>query len=87
MAPGSKGITAFIIDKGKAGRAATLAPATVVSENTASIPAVVDVTQLAYFKVLGKGSVSQPIVVKAKIVSKIAERKIKVAGGAVMLTA
>ncbi|KAL8123420.1 large ribosomal subunit protein uL15x-like [Apium graveolens] len=48
---------------------------------------VLDVTQLGYFKVLGKGSVSKPIVVKAKLVSKIAERKIKEAGGAVVLTA
>ncbi|KAL8107170.1 hypothetical protein AgCh_023832 [Apium graveolens] len=42
-----------------------------------------DVTQLAYFKVFDKGSVSQPIIVNAKNVSKIAERKIKEAGGAV----
>ncbi|KAK1359665.1 Large subunit ribosomal protein L27Ae [Heracleum sosnowskyi] len=59
-----------------------------VKENASADKApVLDVTQLGYFKVLGKGSVSKPIVVKAKLVSKIAERKIKEAGGAVVLTA
>ncbi|KAI3765872.1 hypothetical protein L2E82_15918 [Cichorium intybus] len=50
---------------------------------------VVDVTQLGYFKVLGKGMVppSHPMVVKAKLISKTAEKKIKEAGGAVLLTA
>ncbi|KAJ6361932.1 hypothetical protein OIU78_002355 [Salix suchowensis] len=43
----------------------------------------------ATFKVLGKGFLpdKQPIVVKAKLISKIAEKKIKEAGGAVLLTA
>nr|GFC62757.1 60S ribosomal protein L27a-3 [Tanacetum cinerariifolium] len=50
---------------------------------------VVDVTHLGYFKVLGKGSVpvDRPMVVKAKLISKVAEKKIKEAGGAVVLTA
>ncbi|KAA8542228.1 hypothetical protein F0562_023380 [Nyssa sinensis] len=50
---------------------------------------MIDVTQFGYFKVLGKGVLpsSQPIVVKAKLVSKSAENKIKEAGGAVVLTA
>lgn len=50
---------------------------------------LVDVTQFGYFKVLGKGALpeNQPMVVKAKLVSKIAEKKIKEAGGAVVLTA
>ena len=48
---------------------------------------VLDVTQLGYFKVLGKGSLGKPVVVKAKLVSKTAEKKIKEAGGAVLLTA
>ncbi|OWM68514.1 hypothetical protein CDL15_Pgr023479 [Punica granatum] len=41
-----------------------------------------------YFKVLGKGVLpeQQPIVVKAKLVSKTAEKKIKEAGGAVVLS-
>ncbi|KAK2989738.1 hypothetical protein RJ640_030231 [Escallonia rubra] len=40
---------------------------------------VLDVTQLGYFKVLGKGVMNsaQPIVVKAKLISKTAEKKIK----------
>jgi large subunit ribosomal protein L27Ae len=38
--------------------------------------------------VLGKGKLpSKPIVVKAKLISKVAEKKIKAAGGAVVLTA
>ncbi|CAA3020309.1 60S ribosomal L27a-3 [Olea europaea subsp. europaea] len=50
---------------------------------------VIDVTQFGYFKVLGKGVLpeNQPVVVKAKLVSKIAEKKIKEAGGSVLLTA
>nr|XP_010939907.1 60S ribosomal protein L27a-3 [Elaeis guineensis]XP_010939908.1 60S ribosomal protein L27a-3 [Elaeis guineensis]XP_019710812.1 60S ribosomal protein L27a-3 [Elaeis guineensis] len=50
---------------------------------------MIDVTQFGYFKVLGKGMMppSFPVVVKAKLVSKIAEKKIKAAGGAVVLTA
>lgn len=54
----------------------------------AAVP-LIDVTQFGYFKVLGKGLLpeSQPVVVKAKLVSKIAEKKIKEAGGAVVLTA
>ena len=50
---------------------------------------VVDVSQFGYFKILGKGMLPRntPIVVKAKLISKVAEKKIKAAGGAVMLTA
>ncbi|KAL6007199.1 60S ribosomal protein L27a-3 [Asimina triloba] len=50
---------------------------------------LVDITQYGYFKLLGKGALpeGQPVVVKAKLVSKTAERKIKEAGGAVVLTA
>ena len=50
---------------------------------------LIDVTQFGYFKVLGKGVLpqNQPVVVKAKLISKIAEKKIKEAGGAVVLTA
>ena len=56
---------------------------------TAEAAPVVDVTKLGYFKVLGKGSlpVKKPIVVKAKFVSALAEKKIKAAGGAVVLVA
>ncbi len=50
---------------------------------------LIDVTQFGYFKVLGKGVLpeNQPVVVKAKLISKIAEKKIKENGGAVVLTA
>ncbi|KAL9666170.1 hypothetical protein QQ045_000494 [Rhodiola kirilowii] len=50
---------------------------------------VIDVTQFGYFKVLGKGMLpdSKPVVVKAKLISKTAEKRIKEAGGVVLLTA
>jgi large subunit ribosomal protein L27Ae len=49
---------------------------------------VLDVTKLGYFKVLGKGVLpSVPLVVKAKYFSKDAEKKIREAGGACVLTA
>lgn len=50
---------------------------------------VIDVTQFGYFKVLGKGVLpeNQALVVKSKLISKIAEKKIKENGGAVLLTA
>ncbi|KIY95849.1 60S ribosomal protein L27a-3 [Monoraphidium neglectum] len=49
---------------------------------------VIDVTKYGLFKVLGKGQLpAQPLVVKAKFFSKLAEKKIKEAGGAVVLTA
>lgn len=49
---------------------------------------VIDVTKLGYFKVLGKGRLPKmPLIVKAKFVSALAEKKIKDAGGAVVLTA
>lgn len=53
-----------------------------------SVAVVIDVTKYGISKVLGKGQLpSQPVVVKAKFVSKLAERKIKAVGGAVQLTA
>lgn len=49
---------------------------------------VIDVTKAGYFKVLGKGFLpAQPLVVKAKFFSKIAEKKIRAVGGACVLTA
>ena len=50
--------------------------------------AVIDVTKFGIFKVLGKGELpQQPLLVKAKFVSKLAESKIKQVGGAVQLVA
>ncbi|KAL8515237.1 hypothetical protein ACS0TY_014086 [Phlomoides rotata] len=50
---------------------------------------LISVTQFGYFKVLGKGLLpaDKPVVVKAKLISKNAEKKIKEAGGGVVLTA
>ena len=46
------------------------------------------VTEKGFFKVLGKGRLPKaPIVVKARYFSKLAEQKIKEAGGACILTA
>lgn len=57
------------------------------AKDTSSAP-VIDVTQHGYFKVLGKGELpAQPLVVRAKFVSKLAESKIKEVGGAVQLVA
>eukprot|EP00197_Chlamydomonas_leiostraca_P012144 CAMPEP_0202864364 /NCGR_PEP_ID=MMETSP1391-20130828/4628_1 /ASSEMBLY_ACC=CAM_ASM_000867 /TAXON_ID=1034604 /ORGANISM="Chlamydomonas leiostraca, Strain SAG 11-49" /LENGTH=147 /DNA_ID=CAMNT_0049544097 /DNA_START=54 /DNA_END=497 /DNA_ORIENTATION=+ len=53
-----------------------------------SVAAVIDVTKHGIFKVLGKGQLpAQPVVVKAKFFSKLAEKKIKEVGGACVLTA
>lgn len=49
---------------------------------------VIDITKFGKFKVLGKGQLpEQPVVVKAKFFSKLAEKKIKEVGGACVLTA
>ena len=49
---------------------------------------VLDLTDKGYFKVLGKGRLPDvPLIVKAKFFSKDAEKKIKAAGGAALLTA
>ncbi|KAG1676050.1 hypothetical protein FOA52_014915 [Chlamydomonas sp. UWO 241] len=53
-----------------------------------TVAAVIDVTKFGIFKVLGKGELpKQPVVVRAKFVSKLAEAKIKAAGGCVQLVA
>ena len=50
--------------------------------------AVIDVTDYGIFKVLGKGQLpNQPLLVKARFISKLAESKIKAVGGAVELVA
>ena len=55
--------------------------------NTDNVP-VLDVTKLGYFKVLGKGVLPDvPLIVKARYFSLDAEKKIKAAGGACLLTA
>jgi len=48
---------------------------------------VVDLLSHGYAKLLGDGEVQIPCIVKARYVSKIAEKKLKKAGGAVVLQA
>lgn len=56
-------------------------------ENAGKAP-VLDLTRKGYFKVLGKGSLpTKPLIVKARFFSARAEKKIKEAGGACVLTA
>ena len=49
---------------------------------------VIDCVRAGKYKVLGKGELpKQPLVVKAKFFSKLAEQKIKAVGGCCMLVA
>merc|ERR1739838_405658 len=49
---------------------------------------VIDVTKSGYFKVLGKGELPKiPVIVKAKLFTKTAEKRIKAAGGVCVLIA
>ena len=67
----------------------SLVPEDVKAKSTKDKVPLIDVTQHGFFKVLGKGHLpeNKPFVVKAKLISKTAEKKIKEAGGAVVLTA
>ena len=57
------------------------------SKNKDKVP-VIDVTKSGFFKVLGKGVLPKiPVIVKAKLFSKTAEKRIKEAGGACVLVA
>ncbi len=59
----------------------------IYAKNKDRIP-VIDVTKSGYFKVLGKGFLpQQPVLVRAKFFSSIAEKKIKSVGGACQLVA
>ncbi|CAO3593069.1 unnamed protein product [Absidia cylindrospora] len=55
-------------------------------KNTEKVP-VVDALQNGYGKVLAKGRVAQPVIVRTRFVSRRAEEKIKAAGGVVELIA
>jgi large subunit ribosomal protein L27Ae len=48
---------------------------------------VIDLVSKGYFKLLGNGKINVPVIVKAKFFSKLAEKKIKEAGGACLLSA
>ena len=48
---------------------------------------VIDLISKGYFKLLGNGQINVPVIVKAKYFSKLAEQKIKAAGGACLLAA
>ncbi|KAI4476021.1 PREDICTED: 60S ribosomal protein L27a [Polistes canadensis] len=49
---------------------------------------VIDLVKAGYYKLLGKGRLpKQPVIVKAKFFSKLAEDKIKAVGGACVLSA
>merc|ERR1712137_476431 len=53
---------------------------------TAKAP-VIDCSRAGYYKVLGKGVLpKQPVIVKARFFSRIAEEKIKAVGGACILS-
>ncbi|KAE8211845.1 hypothetical protein CF319_g3637 [Tilletia indica] len=68
----------------------TLVPAETrkaASANSSEVP-VIDTLAAGYGKVLGKGRLPQlPVIVKARWVSELAEKKIKEAGGVVKLVA
>lgn len=48
---------------------------------------VIDLVSKGYFKLLGGGQITVPVIVKAKFFSRLAEQKIKEAGGACILIA
>ncbi|CAG9467597.1 unnamed protein product [Pedinophyceae sp. YPF-701] len=67
---------------------ASLVPEEALKQASASKAPVVDVTEHGFFKVLGKGHApAAPMIVKAKFFSKLAEKRIKEAGGACVLVA
>jgi large subunit ribosomal protein L27Ae len=56
------------------------------AKDTTKAP-VIDITKLGFHKVLGRGRLPQiPVVVKAKFFSNIAQRRIRAAGGACVLS-
>ncbi|GMF04205.1 unnamed protein product [Ambrosiozyma monospora] len=59
-----------------------------LAASTKNAAVVIDTLALGYGKVLGKGRLPQvPVIVKARYVSKLAEEKIRAAGGVVELIA
>lgn len=59
-----------------------------LKSSSKSAAPVIDTLAAGYGKILGKGRIPQvPVIVKARFVSKLAEEKIKTAGGVVELIA
>ena len=48
---------------------------------------IIDVRAGGYFKVLGKGKLDMPFILRTRFVSRVAERKLREIGGAVELAA
>merc|ERR1711939_16429 len=66
----------------------TLVPEEARKNSTSNKAAVIDVVKSGYFKVLGSGGLPKvPCIVRAKLFSKLAEKRIKAAGGACELVA
>lgn len=66
----------------------TLVPEEVRAKASAKSAPVIDCIEKGVFKVLGKGALPDvPVIVKAKYFSKLAEKKIKDAGGECVLAA
>ena len=67
----------------------TLVPKDVIAQASKSKDQAltIDVTKYGFHKVLGKGQLPFPVVIKAKFFSKDAEQRIKQAGGAAVLIA
>jgi large subunit ribosomal protein L27Ae len=55
--------------------------------NKSDTAPVIDLLSHGYAKLLGKGRISIPVVVRARYVSAEAEEKIKAAGGVIQLVA
>lgn len=64
-----------------------IAPAAAASAKKGEALPVVDLLSQGYAKLLGNGQVTVPCIVKARWVSKKADKKIRKAGGAVVLQA
>lgn len=67
----------------------TLVPESEFASASSDLAPVIDTVQFGYGKVLGKGRLApgKPLIVKARLVSRKAERKIKEAGGVVKIVA
>ncbi|KAK9898858.1 60S ribosomal protein L27a [Cystobasidium minutum MCA 4210] len=67
----------------------TLVPESEYASASSDLAPVIDTIQHGYGKVLGKGRLAadKPLIVKARFVSRKAERKIKEAGGVVKIVA